>query len=494
MEPLKRCNIAIRINKSLRLDGSDNEADNGEPVFTSGSVIRGSVIIAAKHTTIVAAVGVSFAGVTTIALDSMGDFHSSKHQFLALKMPPLDLEHHLPANRILLAGTTVEMPFDFTVPHRLSVSACIHNKQHDHPLHVERHTRPPPSSGNWGSLDKVPGGTRISYVIRAEVVRRLGPGSHDTIVERAERPVRVLPALPEDPPLHGKNDDGDVYRCSNKRVPGSRFSLTRKAAVGSITASMKQPRAVRLTGDGGGALGSCAQVHFEFLPSRAGVMPPKIRVKSCKMVSTTVYTWTGSEPQNEHHTYTHHASHSILYLPQEHIDWTSLALQRGEAGDGMTSYGWHDSLHSNPNPNPISSRDITQDGSQSPHKAAIVAATAACSYTTSLSIPFTLLKKGLGFLVPTFHSCLISRAYALQLSFAVGAAKSNISLEVPVQISVEPISSDPDTAGPPSFSSVMADVDDDDELCGNAAVPFRSTAMDEMQFCSGVLPPEYDAG
>lgn len=468
MEPLKRCYIDIRVTKSQSLDGSDNnDSDNGETVFTSGSVISGSVIITARHTSIVAAVSISFAGVTTIALDSMGDFHSSKHQFLALKMPPLD--HHLPANRILVAGSVVEMPFNFTVPHRLSVSACIHSKHNDnhHLDAMERHTRPPPSSGNWGSLDKVPGGTRIAYVIRAEVVRWLGPGSRDNVVERAERPVRVLPALPEDPPLHGKDDD-DVYRCSTKGVRESRrLSWKKKAPVGSITASVKQPRAVRLTGDGGGALGSCAQVNFEFVPFRAGVMPPKIRIKTCKMVSTTVYTWTDADSQDEgskHHTYTHHAAHPIMYVPQEHIDWTGLELQRGEDDESS------------------STNSISEDGCS--HET-------ATAFTASLTIPFTLLKKGPGFHVPTFHSCLISRAYALQLSFAVGAAKSNISLEVPVQICVEATNNSPGAAEPPSFSSIV--VEADDERCENAEVLLHSMAMDEMQLLSGVLPPEYDA-
>lgn len=60
-----------------------------EEVFTSGSVIRGIVLITPSHNTAVAAVEIFFTGVTRIRLDSMDDFKSTKHKFLTLKMPPL---------------------------------------------------------------------------------------------------------------------------------------------------------------------------------------------------------------------------------------------------------------------------------------------------------------------------------------------------------------------------------------------------------------------
>lgn len=39
--------------------------------------------------------------------------------------------------------------------------------------------------------------------------------------------------------------------------------------------------------------------------------------------------------------------------------------------------------------------------------------------------------------LPTFHSCLVSRVYAVQLSFGVGGANTTVQLVVPVQVAVE---------------------------------------------------------
>lgn len=522
----KRCNIDIEVEKSPGSNGNGEE-----DVFTSGSVIRGLVTITATRTTVVAAVDVSLTGVTIIALDSIGDFRSSRHQFLALKMPPLD--RYLPPNGVLAAGANISIPFDFTVPHRLSISACIHS---DHSRWsspdadtierdtIERHTRPPPSSGSWGSQDKIPGRTRISYDISAEVA--LVPESSDSIVsdtifERAKRPVSVLPSLPEDPPLHpsawghgaavGHREDvgqhdvekADACVCSTKKVHGSRFRLGLKRSVGTVTAIAKQPRAVRLTSDGDGALGSCAHVRFEFLPSRAGAAPPEIRVKSGKMLSKTKYTWTDSklQPRSEqsaHRTYAHHSVHPIMCLSPENAEWASLDLEQAR---GQSMGRRRSSASSGPTQRSTSSTirddDDDDDDGSSVHDAA-----AAGVYTTTLAIPFALLKKGPGFHVPTFHSCLISRAYTLQLTFAVGAAKSNISLVVPLQVSVQG-SNNPGVAepGPPSFSSVVAEDDDDAEQPGNEngnanenPTRLRSVSIDEMQHYSGVLPPQYDSG
>lgn len=511
MEPLKRCNIDIQVRKS---------SDGKEGVFTSGSVISGTVIITARRATAVAAISVSLVGITTIALDSMGDFHSSRHQFLTLKMPPLD--HHLPRSRILPAGTAREIPFDFTVPHRLSISACIHSKHQ--PLRwdaIERHTLPPPSSGDWDSQDKIPGRTGIAYLIRAEVVRKLHPDSQDTLTERAERPVRVLPAFLEDPrpfdldlsaaspspclddaALAGSvtNTDGSCSRSAAK-VRGSLMLGFRRKALGSITASVKQqPRPVRLTSDGGGALGSCVQVQFEFLPFGPQVPPPKIRVKSCKMISTTAYTWIASTPtpegsRHEHRTYTHHAAHPVTYLAPDCAGWTRLDLRQGnKGGDSASCLG--PSVCSGP------ANSITEDGFRFRLHHPRRSAAAAAMYKTLLKIPFTLLKKGPGFHVPTFDSCLISRAYTLQLTFTAGATKPSISLTVPIQVRVQP-NNEPDATepAPPSFSSVMASDQEqrghgnetENENAGPNAVLLHYVSMAEMQ-CSSLLPPEYDSG
>lgn len=340
----------------------------------------------------------------------------------------------------------------------------------------------------------------------------LAPEASDTIVERAERPVSVLPALPEDPPLDlsawGHRDGVSQYNvgkdgvclCSTRKVHGSRFSFGFKRCVGTITARVKQPRAVRLTSDGDGALGSCAHVRFEFLSFKAGAAPPKISVKSGKMLSTTAYTWTDSklQPRNEqsaHRTYTNHSVHPIMYVAPENVQWINLGLEqvRGETLACCPSSASSGPTHMS------TSITIHDHGDDSSLQGAAAAATAD-TYTTTLEIPFTLLKKGPGFHVPTFHSCLISCAYALQLTFAIGAAKSTLSLAVPLQVSVQ-VNNEPDVAepGPPSFCSVVVEDDDRNEQPGNGygnenTIRVHTMSREEMQLCSGVLPPEYDSG
>ena len=98
--------------------------------------------------------------------------------------------------------------------------------------------------------------------------------------------------------------------------------------------------------------------------------------------------------------------------------------------------------------------------------------------------------------VPTFHSCIVSRIYTLDLSLSVhkpgtGAPTSTVSLKVPVQIAVESGNAVPAPLSPAEAAAELADVNEflrprvievpSAELVGNSILP---GSLD--------LPPSYE--
>lgn len=459
----KRCNIEIWLAHHQRAR-----------VYTSGSVINGVAAISANHDVAVVALDISFQGVTRIELSSQYDFRTVSHQFLFLKMPALD--EYLPESRVLKAQTTYTIPFDFTVPHRLCIGACSHACSREDV--VEKHTRLPPSVRCNTKTDKSPSTTNILYSIKAVLTRQDGGA---TVADQACQAVVVLPELLGDPPLdHSPAENEHVWSSRTKNIRERRF----KAPVGSLTASTSQPHAITLNADGCGAVGSWAQVDFEFVPFRPDAVPPQVQVSFLKSRATTLYSTKPFDqiPQSPEsirgrasETFSHCCTHNCLHLSREISNWEPFYTAESRDLNSRHAYGYSSS------DTPMcqqQSREHSAQGTRPPAK-----------YMASLHIPFTLRSKEGTFLLPTFHSCFVSRIYVLQLRFSAGAGNSNIDLVVPLHICVGKMH-DADAGELPNFESNMAQ----DEQIGNRSL----CTVSEMQprawmAWSGALPPEYEA-
>lgn len=458
MAPRKSCLIEIQVPDCQR-----------RKVYTSGSIVAGVVLISPHHDITTATLDISFRGESKIVVGSEGETRTTEHRFLSLKMPAL--HEYLPETRVLKAQATYTIPFNFTVPYGLSINACRHPCSH---LDVtEKHARLPPTVGCCSKYGKTPRTTRIQYTITAAIV---GKYNGATTGSQAYQTIHVLPHIPEDPPLELSPSENKHGSTTTKDIRDRCF----KAPVGSLKASARQPHAIALAADGCGALGSWVCVDFDFVPSRPRDPPPQVHVKSVKILSTTLFTTTAFSqiPQSSEaacnraaETASRRHTHTALHLSQEHINWTPHYAKHEQGPNSRAS----------PAVGPESPGFVC-DKPQRPVQDTCV----PTRYTASLRIPFTLRGKRGVLLLPTFHSCFISRIYVLQLKFSAGA--SSIDLVVPLHICVEK-SCDQDVGELPTFESVLVQNEEARQqlLCTTSEMGTQTAVV-----CS-VLPPEYEA-
>lgn len=460
MTPKKRCRVEI-----------DLAHHRNRKVYPSGSIINGATVISANYDATIIALDIYFRGVATVALSSQYEFRTANHQFLLLKMPAV--EKYLPVTKLLKAQVKHAIPFNFTVPYRLSINACKH--KYSHMDVIEKHARLPPTLGSLAGDYNYPCTMRIRYSVEATLTWWDGTG---TVQDRAFQAVIVLPELPEDPPLELSLVENRNESTKTKDIRENIF----KSPVGSLTASMRQPHAITLSADGCEAVGSRAQVDFEFFPVRPEVLPPRVRVKSGKIQSTTFYAMTpfsdlpqSSETLRGHSgdTFSHRYTYNIVLLFPEAFNWMP-----GLIGKPQNLNSQNKTTTTSPMPDLTrgTAKHSTQQGGQ------------PAKYTSSLHILFTLRSKKNTVLLPTFHSCFMSRIYALQLKFSVGASNSTIELAVPLQICVK-TSYDPSGGQLPSFESVMAE----DEQPGHRSLCTASGIEMRDGRAWSALPPEYEA-
>jgi hypothetical protein len=242
-------------------------------------------------------------------------------------MPALD--EYLPESRVLEAQTTYTIPLDFAVPHRLCIGAFSHACSREDV--VEKHARLPPTVGCNAKNDK--------SLARQAFYTRSKQSSHGKMAGKQSqtRHVRRLQSFlsSQKTRLWTVLQPGTHMCClaRTKNVRERRF----EAPVGSLTTSTRQPHAITRTADGCGAVGSCAQVDFEFVPLWPDAVPPQVQVRSVKIRATTLYTTTPFDriPQSSEsirgraaETFSHCCTRNCLHLSREISNWEPLYMPR----------------------------------------------------------------------------------------------------------------------------------------------------------------------
>ncbi|KAK1598312.1 arrestin [Colletotrichum navitas] len=414
-------------------------------VYTSGDPISGEVTITPGHDNRFDYVQIILIGTSRTRLDALQIPQLASHTFLKLEMPIPDSAYPVP--RIFEAGLTYTIPFNFVIPHHLTISACAHKAQSDY-IH-DYHMRLPPTMGGWERDDMAPDMAQVQYAVNARVVRQDELGGKPTKLMEGTHLIKVLPRSPEDPPLNITKHDGAYVLSKTKAVRKSLFSSKQ----GRITAATAQPSAIHLTADGRSASEGSILVNLNFEPTSADNLPPKVNTVSAKL---RAQTWYGATPMtklpnmgdiqeafamSQYHVYT--TSTSLLSTSVGKVAWrqqfTSAARRdSGYSSDGLRESGHSDSDNQNHSQSRRPSRDLSSP----------------IFHMAALQIPFKL-PTSRKTLIPTFYSCLVSRTYALQLTLVV--ADSKINLNVPLQIALEPpVPQDLLDMGLPSFDAVMA--------------------------------------
>lgn len=350
-------------------------------VYTTGSTISGEATITPKKDIRFDLIRIFLSGQAVVRVQDVQGTVLASHDFLEVDMP-LDSSVY-PADKILRAGQTYCIPFDFVVPDELSAEACTHST--DSASIKDHHFRLPPTMGSWKTDDMAPLMNEIQYQVCASILKSKKPGHVSRSVIRASNPISVLPSSPEDPPLQITKED-KRYRLS--KTTKVRHGKLGKVA-GELSAVASQAATVYLSPDGRTATPTTVPIMLSYAPSSPGASPPKIKGVSGKLRSQT---WWAARP------FTEFPDHGCWREPFTTTVATEACL---ESKDSWT-------LHS---------EDESSIGFWS------------TTLETSLSLP-TSTKT----ILPTFHSCLISRTYSLQVR--VDVDNEHIELIVPVQIVV----------------------------------------------------------
>ena len=417
-------------------------------VYTSGSAVNGHVVINSPRDIAFDSFEIVFTGATFTRLDFVQQFPTlSCRPFMKLRMPLADSD--LPESLVFEAGQTYIVPFNFVVPHNLTLSACTHNVSS--PSVRDQHLRLPPTVGYWEADDQAPEMAQVEYAVKARAFKRAVGDSRAVKLMEGVRRIKVLPALGEDAPLDVSFRD-ERYKLSKSKTIRKGLLASK---TGKLTVSTVQPGAVMLSADGHSASTSTARVNVEFTPSSADTQPPKINSVSAKLHALTYFSATSADSlpnlgfrscYSTNHSLSYSTTTSLFNLPVDKVSWTQEHASMGRRDSGYASSpldGGSDSDASDAH---------GRRGSKSKSKKS---QTSPIRHVTSLEVPITVPISNKKIFIPTFHSCLVSRAYILQLSVSVGATNTSMTLSVPLQIGVDRIY-EPQGGELPSFESVMA--------------------------------------
>ena len=368
------------------------------------------------------------------------------HRFLKLTQP-ID-ESLLPQPRIAAAGKTYTFPFTFVVPNQLLPKACPHKTASDHVR--ETHLQLPPSlgdpelAGHGGTLldDLAPEMSRITYRINVKVIQYRDSDGAAVVLADKMKKVRVKPAFDEQPPLNIDPKDDEYRLRQEKTIRKGLF----KGKLGTLVMESTQPKALRIPGarsTTAGPITTMAQVLLRFDPVNEAARPPRLNALATKLKVATFYA---SAPR---HAFPSRASMGIdltqgYYSESVPLSTLSVAsaqwTQHPPSASSTTTSAAANAADLTRRDSGISDCSSTASPSSSssiPHPSKSHHASQSF-YTAKILVPITLpASKNF---VPTFHTCLISRVYSLNLHLSVhgpGVGDSSLTLKVPVQIAAD---------------------------------------------------------
>lgn len=418
-------------------------------VYTSGSSVTGDVTITTKREVPFDSIQILLVGNTKTRIDGINSPREVTHTFLKMTMPVPRSAYPVP--RTLESGRTYTFPFHFVIPTYLTIGACNHHIVDDQLQ--DHHVCLPPTMGKWEKDDMTPQMAQVEYSVKARIYRQPDLSQHKIKVMEASESLFVLPASAEHPPLNITKQD-KLYKMRHSKT--LRKGLL-SGKLGRITAEAAQPQAAILRPDGLGVSKTQTTIDLMFEPAALDIIPPKITAVSSKLIARTFYS-----------------AGSIAQLPNLG-DWvnqvgiekrgdyqTSVALPSLVAkGDSSRLVRWSQHLSSamrRDSGYSSGAEDESRRGSEGSQQLS-----SPIYHTATLEVPIDLapllLKKTP---VPTFHSCIASRVYTLQLTVSLtsGTATNTIHFSLPLQIVV---AQDPrlglSDEGLPSFETAIQEAE-----------------------------------
>ncbi|WEW61990.1 hypothetical protein PRK78_007490 [Emydomyces testavorans] len=421
--------------------------------YTTLDAIQGEVSLSAENDVRFDQLSISFIGTSRTSIERPGyagptvGQSSAFHTFLKLTQPIEESQY--PQPRILEAGRKYSFPFTFVVPERLLPSSCRHHVNHRQVQAAHTHLPPslgdPMVAGHGSKLldDMSPRMCRIQYQICARLLKIDQTDGALRPIAHAVKKVRIVPATDEEPPLDVSADSEEFCMRSEKVV--KKGALWKK--FGRIAIAAAQPKAFRLppihSSDSEDAPPTTmTKLHIRFDPDNAQEKPPKLKTLCTKLKVNTFYSLAACSD------FPSKSSKMTWNLNQGLYSDTICLASRCVAS---ASWQKHTTTSTPPSPSPSPSSSCTgsrrssiQSTSTSSSTASLPGPTASFSgttyYTATVLVPISLPPHKS--YIPTFHSCLISRTYALDMCLSYHSPSSTtgfstrqtISLRIPVQI------------------------------------------------------------
>lgn len=345
----------------------------------------------------------------------------------------------------------------------------------------------PELAGFGGALldDLAPEMSKITYGIKARITQVREADSAVLVLADKTRKIRVKPAYEEQPPLNIDPSDGEYRLRQEKAIKKGFF----KGKLGTLTAQSAQPKALMIPGartSDNCPIATRAKVLLRFDPADESHTPPRLGSLASKIKVSTYYA---SAPRHGVPTRSSLGFDLTQGVYQETISLSSLCVASAQ---------W---VKRTAAENPIAEDNLLRRDSGISDCSMVSANNAfnagiptgskdykgGCFYTAQIVVPITL-PTNKNFL-PTFHSCLISRVYALSLTLtahAPGVTDPSLHLKVPVQLAAEGSDTGNANARARRAESVAA-TDTDDIFTPRSVAPPTASARNND------LPPEYVA-
>lgn len=407
---------------------------------------------------------------------------TGRHTFLRVQQPISATS--LPENMLAKADVVYTVPFTFVVPDRLLSYICGHNVDNDETK--KEHLHLPPSlgdpmlagKGNVLMDDLAPEMSKISYCIKARVSKASPATGRVYDIEEKIFRIRVSPAREENPPLSIEEDSSVWALRKEKNVRKGVFKIGKK--LGRLTAEVAQPNSLRLppaTSRSYMPVTTMAAVTLRFDPASQQEQPPQLGNLAAKL---KVYTFFGAAAYKKIPDVSSCDSWSVLHglypetVPLSCRNVGSVTWTKHEPEERSKSLASQESAKSdNTAPSRRQSTLSTGSSSSSSSDASIPAASAAYDsslpyYSARVLVPISLPRQGDEsdeqvpsspksslsrgskkiIFVPTFHTCIISRSYGLELGLSFSPvnssgsstnalSSSSLTLLSPIQISQE---------------------------------------------------------
>ena len=418
------------------LDGAEDFVHS----YSTFDEIKGNVILKFEKDTAIDDISITFEGVSLTYVEKVATTApttgrtTGRHHFLKL-LQPVGAED-LPENRIAKAGTTYSIPFTFVVPDRLLPQICSHTTQSGEVTRA--HLQLPPSLGDAAVAgdgqklydDLAPDMSKVLYSIRVRMAKRNPVGQHVELTSKSLK-IRIVPGKDEEPPIHVETGEADYAMRKEKSVRKGLFKLGK---VGRIVAETSQPPSLRVphpTKRSETPVTTMTTISLRFDPGEVDTQPPPLSSCTTKLRS---YTFFGAAP------------YKTLPEASAQDNWSSLhglypdTVELSSRNLSTVTWTKHESDGANSDlmrrPSTFSDLSVrsipeaTETYSKGPF------------WTASVLVPISLPTNSRKTFVPSFHSCIISRSYTLELNISYSSpgtsvGSSSIVLKSPIQISSE---------------------------------------------------------